>query len=258
MRILCIGAHPDDCELQFAGTAAKFAAAGSSVKFLSITSGNAGHHILDRVTLAATRRRETVLAAQRLGIAETEILGIDDGHVLPALEIRDKIVRQIRNWEADIVLTHRPNDYHPDHRYTSQLVQDSAYLVVVPHLYTGSRPLRRNPIFIYLEDAFQLPNPFVADIAVNIDDVWQTKLQALDAHASQVYEWLPWVDGIEDIERSTSWLETRYARPISPATRLALSRRYHDSESILYAEAFQVCEYGRRPTAKELDALFPR
>ena len=263
MRVICIGAHPDDCEIEFGGTAAKLAAAGHNVKFLSVTNGAAGHFSDSGPSLADRRRREAQEAAARLGIDSTEVLSNQDAQLVPALESRWEIVRHIRLWRADIVLTHRPWDYHPDHRYASQLVQDSAYLVVVPSICPDTPWLRENPVFLYLEDRFHWPAPFAPDLAVDIDDVWERKMDALDAHASQVYEWLPWVDGhLNDVPQSAGarrdWLSRRWSRELNPCTRAALARRYGSTRNIERAEAFQVCEYGRRASAEELDEIFPR
>jgi LmbE family N-acetylglucosaminyl deacetylase len=265
LRILCIGAHPDDCELQFGGTAAKFAALGHAVKFIALTNGDAGHAALSGTGLARRRAREAEDAAGRLGIDATEVLDHHDGQLVPALDSRHEIVRQIRNWRADLVLTHRPYDYHPDHRYTAQLVQDSAYLVVVPNVCPDAAPLRRNPVFLYLEDHFRKPVPFVADIAVDIGDVWERKMDALDAHASQFYEWLPWVDGItqqvpQDPMARRQWLSNHWSRPPCGPARVALANRYgaDRARQIEHAEAFELCEYGRHPSAAELEEMFPR
>jgi|SRR5579871_273561 len=265
MRIICIGAHPDDCEIGFGGCAARFAAAGHAVKFLSMTNGDAGHHIHPRAELARIRQGEAAEAARRLGIAESEVLGNHDGELLPTLEARNQVLRQIRLWQADLVLTPRPWDYHPDHRYTSQLVQDAAYLVVVPHVCPDVPALPHNPVFLYLEDSFQLPVPFAPEIAVEIDAAWECKMAALDAHQSQVYEWLPWVDGrAEQVPRDGSarlaWLNAEFTREPTICTRALLARRYGPAAArqVCHAEAFQVCEYGRRPSTDELDELFPR
>jgi LmbE family N-acetylglucosaminyl deacetylase len=263
LQILCIGAHPDDCEIEFGGTAAKFAGAGHSVKFLSVTNGAAGHHTHFGPGLVEVRRKEARLAAERLGIAASEVLGAPDGALQPELRWREEIIRQIRDWDADVVLTHRSCDYHPDHRYTGQLVQDAAYLVQVPAICPDEPPLRRNPVFVYLEDHFQLPNPFQPDVAVNIDDVWCTKIAAMDAHASQFYEWLPWVDGQEqevpgDGEARRQWLSAHWTKSISSAVRAALAARYGaGADRVVHAEAFQLCEYGRRPSRAELNEIFP-
>ena len=263
MRVICIGAHPDDCEIEFGGTAAKFAARGDAVKFVSVTNGEAGHHLHPGPELVERRKKEARESARRLGIASEEVLDNPDGQLVPSVAARNEVIRQIRVWEADTVITHRPWDYHPDHRYTAQLVQDSAYLVTVPYVCPEIPALRRNPSFFYLEDSFRSPLPFAPDIAVNIDKVWEQKLDALDAHRSQVYEWLPWLGGETVPDDSASrrrWLEANWSREPSACTRAALSRRYgpRDAEVIRHAEAFQICEYGRQPSAEELDEMFPR
>ena len=265
LRVLCIGAHPDDCEIHFGGTAAKFVDLGHAVKFLSVTNGDAGHAGLGSAELAGVRAMETQEAARRLGIEASEVLEHRDGQLLPSLETRSEIVREIRRWQADIVLTHRPYDYHPDHRYTSQLVQDSAYLVVVPNICPEVPALRRNPVYMYLEDRFRRPAPFTADIAVDIDAVWERKVDALDAHQSQVYEWLPWVDGVEDqvpvdAADRRRWLNDVWSRVPCGNVRTALARRYgaEQAREIQHAEAFELCEYGRQASAAELEAMFPR
>jgi LmbE family N-acetylglucosaminyl deacetylase len=265
VRILCIGAHPDDCEYRFSGAAAKFVSLKHEVKFLSMTCGDAGHHVHAGPELADIRRGEAEQARHRLGIAASEILSHHDGELVPSLEARQEVVRQIRTWRSDVVLTHRPWDYHPDHRYTSQVVQDAAYLVLVPNICPEVERLPRNPVFLYLEDIFQLPVPFNPDVAVDIDDVWDLKIASLDAHTSQFYEWLPWVDGTidevpADKAKRQNWLSRRLSRPPSPSVRAALEHRYGaiKGREISHAEAFQICEYGRRASTNELDEMFPR
>ena len=263
MRVICIGAHPDDCEIEFGGTAAKLAARGDAVKFVSVTNGEAGHHLYPGPKLVAIRQCEAQEAARRLGIAATEVLQNPDGQLVPSIAARLDVVRQIRAWKADVVITHRPWDYHPDHRSTGQLVQDSAYLVMVPYVCPDTPALRRNPAFFYLEDVFQTPVPFAADIAVSIDDVWERKLDALDAHRSQVYEWLPWVERLEvpdDAAERRKWLDCTWSRKPGDCTRAALAKRYGEEAAaqVRHAEAFQISEYGRKPLAQELDEMFPR
>lgn len=265
LNVIAIGAHPDDCEYYFAGTAAKLAAAGHRVKFVSLTNGDAGHHRSSGAELVARRRAETAEAARRLGIAASEVLDYHDGLLLPSLEARADVIRQIRGWRADLVLTHRPLDYHPDHRATGQLVQDSAYLVLVPNICPGTPVLRANPVYLYLEDDFRRPVPFSPDIVVAIDEVWARKVDALDAHESQMYEWLPWVDWNEesppaDPRDRKLWLAGKMARPISAAARRQLSERYNQKTAAAaeHAESFELCEYGRRPTAEQLDRMLPR
>ena len=264
MRILCIGAHPDDCEYRFAGTAVKLASEGHALKFLAVTNGDAGHHEIGGGALARRRRVEQEEAARRLDVA-WEVLDNHDGEYLATLENRLEIIRQIREWQADVVLSHRPNDYHPDHRNTGIAVQDSAYMVTVPNVCPGVPALRRNPIYLYLEDPFRKPNPFVPDIVVAIDDTWDRKVDSLDAHECQFYEWLPWLDGLldqvpGDHAARKGWLSGWLSKLLGNDFRDVLASRYGPGQAarIKHCEAFEVCEYGRQPSKEELESLFPR
>jgi len=263
LRIIAFGAHPDDCDIRAAGTAVKFAAMGHHVKFVAVTNGDAGHQSEGGGILAKRRRAEAMESGRRLGVTY-EVLDNHDGELLPTLEVRQQIIRRIRQWGADIVLAPRPNDYHPDHRYTGVLIQDAAYMVVVPNVCPDTAPLHDNPVFLYFEDGFQRPNPFRPDVAVAIDDVFDKKIDALDAHVSQVYEWLPWVDHTlnqvpKDVVERKKWLASRREPAISPAVRKALEKWYgaERAAQVKVAESFELCEYGRRPSDDELRKLFP-
>ena len=181
------GAHPDDAEYKAGGVAAKWAALGHHVKFVSVTNGDIGHWQIAGGPLAQRRTAEVKQAAKVLGI-ETEVLDIHDGELLPTLENRRTITRLIREWKADVVMSHRPNDYHPDHRYTGVLVQDAAFMVTVPFFCPDTPPLTNNPVFFYYSDGFQKPNPFTPDVIVSIDDTFDKKIDAVHALPSQVYE----------------------------------------------------------------------
>ncbi|MCB1022522.1 MAG: PIG-L family deacetylase, partial [Acidobacteria bacterium] len=128
LRIIAFGAHPDDCEIKASGVAAKWAAMGHKVKFVAVTNGDIGHFQSAGGPLANRRSAEVQACAEILGI-EAEVLDNHDGELMPTLENRKKIARLIREWQADVVLSPRPNDYHPDHRYTAILVQDAAFMV---------------------------------------------------------------------------------------------------------------------------------
>src|SRR6516164_5760137 len=187
LRIICFGAHPDDCEIQVGGVGAMWAAKGHHVKLVSVTNGDFGHWREAGGPLARRRKAEAESADKILGVT-CEVLDIHDGELLPTVENRRLITRLIREWKADIVMSPRPNDYHPDHRYTGVLVQDSAYMVTVPFFCPDVPYLKNNPVFFYYPDSFQKPNPFQPDVAVAIDSVIEKKLDALDALASQFYE----------------------------------------------------------------------
>jgi LmbE family N-acetylglucosaminyl deacetylase len=262
LRVIAFGAHPDDCDSRAGGTAAKYAALGHHVKFVSVTNGDAGHQDEGGGALAMRRRKEAQEAGRRIGI-EYETLDNHDGELVPSLEVRRQVIRKIREWRADIVLGPRPNDYHPDHRYTGVLVQDAAYMVVVPNICPDTPALRRNPVFFYFQDRFERPNPFRADIAVAIDDVLEKKLAMLDAHTSQMYEWLPWVAGnLDSVPRDPAarkeWLRKGRFREPSEPVRQALKKWYGpQADAVRFAEAFELCEYGRRPSDDEIRKLFP-
>jgi LmbE family N-acetylglucosaminyl deacetylase len=263
VRVIAFGAHPDDCDIRAAGTAAKFAALGYAVKFVSVTNGDAGHQDIGGGPLALRRRAETQESARRLGITY-DVLDNHDGELLPTLDVRRQIIREIREWKADVVLAPRPNDYHPDHRYTGVLVQDAAYMVVVPNICPLTPALRKNPAFFYYQDNFQKPAPFHPDVAIDIDDVFQKKIDALDAQVSQFYEWLPWVAGTlsevpKDPAERKKWLAKEHGAPPNPAVRQALEKWYGPERGakVQHAEAFELCEYGSQPNDQELRRLFP-
>ncbi len=262
LRVIAFGAHPDDCDIKAGGLAAKYVAAGHKVKFVSVTNGDVGHHEQSGGILAKRRRAEALEAGRRIGI-EYEVLDNHDGELVPSLEVRRQVIDRIREWQADIVLSPRPNDYHPDHRYTGVLVQDAAYMVTVPNLETKTPALRKNPVFLYFSDSFQQPQPFRADIVVSVDDVIQKKIDMLDAHVSQMYEWLPWHSGeLEQVPKDPSarkqWLLSQRPSRLMPEWKAALQKWYGaKAASIQHAEAFEITEYGRQLDAAEIRKLFP-
>ncbi|MEJ7588848.1 MAG: PIG-L family deacetylase [Ferruginibacter sp.] len=263
IRIIMIGAHPDDCDVDAGGTAILFAKMGYAVKFLSVTNGDAGHQSMKGEALAKRRFAEAQEAGKRFGV-QYDVLDNHDGQLLPTLEVRFQIIKKIREWKADVVIAPRPNDYHPDHRYTGVLVQDAAYMVAVPNVTPDMPALTKNPVFLYFQDGFQRPNPFRPDIAIDISSVFLQKIHAMDAHTSQMYEWLPWIGHfLPDVPRDSagreSWLAKTRALEITSAVRSSLEKWYGKEKAALvkYAEAFELCEYGRQPTDEEKKRLFP-
>jgi LmbE family N-acetylglucosaminyl deacetylase len=264
LNIIVIGAHPDDADNKFGGTAALFAKMGHNVKFVSVTNGDAGHYNKGGGHLAKIRRAEAKKAAKELGIEEYTVLDNHDGELLPTLEVRHQIIREIRNWNADVVLSPRPADYHPDHRYTGILVQDAAYLVIVPNVTPDTPPLEKNPVFLYLEDRFQKPYPFQPDIAVDITSTFDKKIEALSAHESQMFEWLPWTsNSLKEVpvgeDERRKYMAKNWSGSITSDEREALKKWYGEKKGaeIKYAESFEICEYGRQPTEEEIMKLFP-
>ena len=263
-RFIFFGAHPDDCEDKAGGTAALLAQAGHRVKFVSMTVGDKGHYEQAGHALVQRRAAESEEAAHRLGIDAFEILDHHDGELMPTLDARKKVIRLIREWEADVVVGHRPNDYHPDHRYGGQLIQDAAYLVQVPSMLPSVPPRPSNPVFLYFQDDFQRPYPFQHDIAIDTDAVSDIRLAALDAHESQFYEWLPWVTGeLDDVPTDRAarkeWLASWWRTTITPPQQKALAIWYSAdyAQDVQHAESFQIAEYGHQPDEDEIRRLFP-
>lgn len=267
LGIIEFGAHPDDCEIRAGGTAALWAEAGHHVKFVSMTNGDIGHWGQAGGPLALRRNAEVQEAAKVLGVT-SEVLDIHDGELMPTLENRKIVTRLIRQWNADVVIAHRPNDYHPDHRYTGVLMQDSAYMVGVPFLCPDVPPLRKTPVFLYSQDNFRTPNPFRPDIVVAIDPVIEKKVEALVRIESQFVEGGATADPARqpktDQEREAARqrvresFRSRFARTAEQyRDRLVALYGEEAGKAVKYAEAFEVCEYGRQPSAEDIRRLFP-
>ena len=270
LNIIAIGAHPDDCDFKFGGTAALFAKMGHNVKFLSLTNGDAGHQSEGGGALGKRRRQEAINAGKALGIAEYQTLDNHDGELLPSLQVRHQVIRAIRKWNADIVLGHRPNDYHPDHRNAGKVVVDASYMVIVPNVCPDTPPLSKNPLFLYMEDNFTKPYPHEPDIVVSIDNIIELKIDGLHAHTSQMYEWLPWTNGGDEIlakipttiNERRKWLSKRVknrSNNIDSIKRISLVKWYGKdlAQKVKYIESFEVAEYGMQPSDKDIRSLFP-
>ena len=273
-HILCIGAHPDDNEISIGGTAARFRARGDEVRFVSVTNGDKGHHFdeykANPNALAARRLTEAQNAAAVIG-ASYQTLGVHDGEVYVDLPTTEAMVRCLRSFGEpgqgpDLVLLNRPVDYHRDHRYTAQLVLDATYMLTVPLMCPDTRHLDRMPVFAYWYDDFRDLVPFRADIAVPIDDVIEQKIDMVCAHVSQVFEWLPYNAGnLEQVPPESDPAARRemiaqYIRAQGEHRRNNVSAtldKLFGSYQAKYAEAFQICEYGRVPDEAELRDLFP-
>jgi LmbE family N-acetylglucosaminyl deacetylase len=268
LRIIIFGAHPDDAEYRGAGVAMKWAKAGHHVKLVSCTNGDIGHWQIAGGPLADRRLKEVQAVAKAMGVTN-EVLDIHDGELMVTMENRRTITRLIREWNADIVISNRPNDYHPDHRYTSILVQDSAYMVGVPFFTPNVPQLRRNPAYFYTSDRFQRPNPFRADVAVGIDEVMEPALDAMLLMVSQIHE--GGADGNASLYPPN---DPAARKKRDEQVRTSLARRYEQqanqfretlikfygaekAKTIKYAQGFEICEYGRTPPLEELKKLFP-
>ena len=271
LRIIVFGAHPDDAELDAGGTAALWAAKGHHVKFVSTTNGDIGHAVEAGAQLAVRRIQEVKDADEVLGVEATEVYDIHDGELMPTLENRRLVTKSIRDWKADIVIAHRPNDYHPDHRYTGILVQDAAFMVIVKSFLPSVPNLTKNPVFLYTEDSFQKPSPLDPELVVSIDEVFDQKVDALWKLESQIESYWATRDfesvipvpqeASERAKRKAQLAEGMKRRYSNVANRFRpkLIELYGEEKGskVQYAEAFQLCEYGSRPSPQELLELFP-
>ena len=268
LRIIAFGAHPDDVEFRLSGCALKWTALGHKVKFVSVTNGDIGHWQMAGGPLAIRRTREAHECARRLGIV-TDVLDIHDGELEVTLDNRKTIARLIREWQADVVICHRPYDYHPDHRNVGLLVQDAAFMIGVPFYVPDTPRVEKQTVFLYFSDRFTKPYPFQADVAVSIDDVFDRKVDAIDALESQVYE-----GGALGSEQTLT--DNLAADPVARKEKLTGKWRRRDGgaadkyrealvewygeeagQQVQTAEVFEVCEYGHQPSRADLRRLFP-
>ena len=264
-RLLILGAHPDDAEIHAGGIASVYRAMGREVKMVSVTNGGAGHHTRSSAELVRLRREEAA-AAGRVISAVYETWDFPDGALQASLEVRHRIIREIRQFKPDLVLTHRPNDYHPDHRAVGQCVQDASYLVKVPLIVPDVPALRKDPVVAYMPDLFTKPQRMQPEIILNIADHIDKIVSMLACHASQVFEWLAYEQGIleslpADQAGRMVWLKawyTNYIRPRVSHFSDEISRVFGDAGSSLeFVEAFEISEYALRPDAAMLEHLFP-
>jgi N-acetylglucosamine malate deacetylase 1 len=264
LSVLFIGAHPDDADIQFGGTAIRYAQAGHTVSYLSVTNGDAGHQSEGGGVLARRRYKETQAVAQMLGI-NYFVLDNHDAELQATIENRKKVVKIIRDLKADLIITHRPNDYHADHRNTSLLVQDAAYLVCVPNFLPLTPRLEVNPVIVYHQDHFTKPYTFIPEIFVDITDVIDKKMEALACHESQVFEWIPFIEGyLADVPKERGerlrWLKTNWGNQANVHQFLPELKKKIPLEAfdkVQYIEAFERCEYGGRLTNENAQTLFP-
>jgi LmbE family N-acetylglucosaminyl deacetylase len=269
LRLLILGAHPDDAEYHAGGLAAIYCQQGHTVKMVSVTNGAAGHHVRPPEELARVRRAEAAAAGERIG-AIYEVWDHPDGELQPTLEVRRQIIREIRRFAPDLVLTHRTSDYHPDHRAVGQCVQDASFMVTVPKVVPEVPALRKDPVVAYLPDLFTRPSPLAPDVVVDVTGVMDALVAALACHVSQFFEWLPWLGGVseqvpKDPNQRLVWLREFYGsqiRPLAERYRSQLVATYgpERGKRVEYAEVFEISEYGSRldePTRKRLFPFVP-
>jgi LmbE family N-acetylglucosaminyl deacetylase len=182
LNILAIGAHPDDVESLAGGTLAKYARAGHKVFTATATNGNIGSATLSSEEIARVRKREAANAAALIG-AEYLCLDYDDEMFYEDKSVRLKFINLVRYCKADIILTHNPVDYNPDHELTSKIVNDIAVMIPIAKLKTDSPPYDKIPAIFYFETVHGLS--FVPTEYVDISDVFDIKMAMCAEHKSQ-------------------------------------------------------------------------
>lgn len=261
-RVLVLVAHPDDAEIFAGGLIARHCRLGNPVKIISVTDGRSGHHQIEPHELVDIRRAEALAAGERIG-AQYLTWDFPDGRLVPSIEVREAIIREIRRFKPDLLLTHRPYDYHPDHRAVGIAVQDASYLVTVPHLCSDTRALKQSPVIASMVDLFSKPYGMQADVILEISHEMDAVIQMIACHRSQVFEWLPAHDGLhvpEDPADRLNWL-TEWM------LALHRQRRQHFSKELvarglpldedLLIEVYEINEYARQPEPNQMAQLFP-
>ena len=243
-----------------------WAAAGHKVKFVAMTNGDVGHFEQAGGPLAKRRKAEVAECAKILGI-ENEVLDIHDGELVPSLENRQKVARLIREWQADIVMGHRPYDYHPDHRYTGVLLNDTAVVVVAPFFVPDTPPTPRNPVYMNYSDALPGPEALHADDRRRHRRAGEKKWKCISAMPSQFGDKDSWQGRTlpnvpqDDRERQAYLLDIVKKRGIAVADqyrdRLVALYGAERGKKIQYAEAFELNQYGRQAPLDELKQMFP-
>jgi LmbE family N-acetylglucosaminyl deacetylase len=266
LRLLILGAHPDDAEYHAGGLATIYRGLGHWVRIVSMTNGQAGHHQRPPEQMARLRREEAAAAGRVIG-AEYVTWDLPDGELMADLATRHRVIREIRAFAPDLVLTHRPCDYHPDHRAAGQLVQDATYLVTVPNVLRDTPALFRDPVVAYMPDLFTSPSPMRADVVLDVTEQADTIVRMLACQRTQVFEWLPYEEGIldqvpPDDSEKLIWLRAWYQRHMRPRAErfredLIAAYGADRGRRIEFCEVYELSEYAASADLERRRTLFP-
>ncbi len=198
MRVLAIGAHPDDVEMYCSGALLACKARGDDVFICCVTNGDKGAYGMTSEELAAIRRKEAQAAADIIG-AEMIFCGLPDGELFVCDEHRRPIIDAVRKAAPDFIITHSPNDYHPDHCNTSELVFSASFLAGAPNV-PGAECIESCP---GVPAVFYMDTPtgmaFLPTEYVDITPHWDTKRRIIECHESQV-QWIKEHDNLDMVE----------------------------------------------------------
>ena len=263
-KVLSIGAHQDDADTSSGGLLKKLADKGWEVRMLSLTDGSRGtfREELAGPRLAEIRKKEAAASGALFG-GRYDCWDVEDARLTASLENRERLIRYIREYKPDLIITNRPNDYHTDHRNTALLVQDASYLLTVPACCPDTPAMKYMPVMLYWHDSFRKPYPFCADVVVPIDDQMETVVQAASCHVSQYFDWLLWPDRMEKTawprEKQVQDLRERFGRMFERFRKEYAAEVVEKfgaaAEEIKYVEVFEICEYGEEPSPEFIEML---
>ena len=259
VRILVLGAHPDDAEFHAGAFLARHANLGATIRIISVTDGRSGHQSIPSSELVEIRRKEAAAAGAVIG-SEYVTWDFPDGSLTPSLEVRWAIIRELRTFKPELVLTHRTVDYHPDHRAVAQAVQDASYMVRVPKVVPDVPPVDREPIVAAMNDRFTRPCPLRADYVIDGTSEFEKMLDMMDCHQSQFYDWMPWIDrsapptSMVRAER-LAWLKDWFLKFNSFRANAFWNTAWGKTPS--HVEAFEISEYAGVLSTEQSQRLFP-
>lgn len=182
MRVLAVGAHPDDLEILCAGTLAKYRKLGHEVTMAVATNGEVGSMTLPKEEIAAVRKAEAEASAKVIG-ADFVWMGYPDEFLFSTEETRLAFINLMRRVRPDVVFAHAPCDYHPDHRTSGQMCWDVRVMTTVPNIKTEYPVCATIPEIFYMDTVAGIN--FQPEQYVDISDCFELKQQMLACHKSQ-------------------------------------------------------------------------
>lgn len=236
MNILAVGAHPDDIEINCAGTLAKYAAQGHKVFICTATNGNIGSATLPKDEIAAIRKAEAAKSAAIIG-AEYLCLDYDDEFLYDSPEVRVKFINMVRHCRPDVILTHYPHDYNPDHERTGKIITDIHVMYPIAKIATEEPPFEKIPVVYYFEPAHGMN--FIPTEYVDITDHFETKRKMFLCHESQK-QWM--ADNYSGFSVEDTFIEG-----------IKITSLYRGMQcGVKYAEGFIRCNDAYKMTAERL------